>query len=92
MIDKWQFDSLKVMLAFEACLGITTPEWTQADVHCGEEYVEYLGVLADRIDREMMELPRDQNGDYGTGISSVSKSTLHGWADRIRKLAEKEGE
>lgn len=31
MIDKWQFDSLKVMLAFETYLGITPHEWTQAD-------------------------------------------------------------
>lgn len=33
----------------------------------------------------------DQNGDYGTGISSIGSPTLHEWADRIRKLA-KEGE
>lgn len=33
----------------------------------------------------------DQNGDYGTGISSVRESTLREWAERIRKLA-KEGE
>lgn len=33
-------------------------EW--ADVHCGEECEEYLGLLADRIDREMVELPRDK--------------------------------
>ena len=32
----------------------------------------------------------DRNGDYGTGISSVSESTLRKWADRIRKLAEEE--
>ena len=143
-------------------------EW--ADVHCGEECGEYLGLLADRIDRETVELPKDrdgdvihigdvvydsasgkryivkrlhlaeiwgvlwgvptwgvsaysgeyidqaelthtrpdsferiadeleaavkwcdQNGDYGTGISSIGSPTLHEWADRIRKLA-KEGE
>lgn len=137
-------------------------EW--ADVHCGEECEEYLGLLADRIDREMVELPKDRDGEvihvgdmvyrddvgnlevrginltrhavtvececpdgtacivfptgiihirtdsleqiaddielaekwcdgegeYGTGISSVEESTLHEWADRIRKLAEKE--
>lgn len=34
----------------------------------------------------------DKDGNYGTGASSVSKSTLHKWATRIRKLAEKEGE
>lgn len=34
----------------------------------------------------------DQSGSYGTGISSVAESTLQGWADRIRKLAEKEDE
>lgn len=34
-------------------------EW--ADVHCGEECEEYLGLLADRIDREMVELPKDMD-------------------------------
>ena len=36
-------------------------EW--ADVHCGEECVEYLGMLADRIDNETVELPRDKDGE-----------------------------
>ena len=35
-------------------------EW--ADVHCGDECGEYLGLLADRIDREMVELPHDKEG------------------------------
>lgn len=35
-------------------------EW--CDVHCGEECGEYLGLLADRIDRELIELPRDADG------------------------------
>ena len=134
-------------------------EW--ADVHCGEECEEYLGLLADRIDRETVELPRDKDGEiirigevmydcfidedvhiegmvfkseleiltnfgrvkphwlthtrpdsleriaddieateewcdreveYGTGITSVSESTLREWAERIRKLAKKEVE
>lgn len=30
----------------------------------------------------------DQNGGYGTGISSVRESTLREWAERIRKLAK----
>jgi hypothetical protein len=34
----------------------------------------------------------DKNGEYGTGITSVSESTLREWADRIRKLAKKEDE
>lgn len=34
----------------------------------------------------------DGKGAYGTGVTSVSESTLREWADRIRKLAEKEGE
>lgn len=34
-----------------------------ADVHCGEECEEYLGLLADRIDRETVELPRDKDGE-----------------------------
>ena len=36
-------------------------EW--CDVHCDEECGEYLGLLADRIDREMVELPKDANGE-----------------------------
>lgn len=36
-------------------------EW--ADVHCGEECEEYLGLLAYRIDREMVELPKDKGGN-----------------------------
>lgn len=34
----------------------------------------------------------DQNGDYGTESVSISKPKLIKWADRIRKLADKEGE
>ena len=32
----------------------------------------------------------DQNGDYGTGLVSISEPKLIKWADRIRKLAKKE--
>lgn len=42
MIDKWQFDSLKVMLAFETYLGITPHEWTQADADTLEQYCDAL--------------------------------------------------
>lgn len=45
--------------------------------------------IADDIERA--EGWCDREGGYGTGISSVKKSTLREWADRIRKLA-KEGE
>lgn len=34
----------------------------------------------------------DQNGDYGTGISSVRESTFQEWSDRIRKLAAEKGD
>lgn len=34
----------------------------------------------------------DKNGDYGTGIVSISEQKLREWSDRIRKLAAKEGE
>ena len=30
----------------------------------------------------------DQNGDYGTGISSVRESTFQEWADRIRRASD----
>lgn len=41
-IGKWQFDSLKVMLAFKAHLGIKAPEWTQADADALEQYCDAL--------------------------------------------------
>lgn len=129
-------------------------EW--ADVHCGEECTEYLGLLADRIDRETAELPKDRDGvpirlgdtvytpngkmydviiisltpkwtyikckgqdgetyvflgglshdrpdsleriadeieaSNNHALEFISESTLREWADRIRKLAEKEEE
>ena len=34
----------------------------------------------------------DQDGEHNSIVSSVSTKTLGGWADRIRKLAKKEGE
>ena len=43
MIDKWQFDSLKVMLAFETYLGITPHEWTQADADTPSHAFDYGG-------------------------------------------------
>ena len=46
--------------------------------------------IADDI--EAAEDWRDGDGEYGTGVSSVEESTLHDWADRIRKLAKKEDE
>ena len=132
-----------------------------SDICCNGECGEYFGLLADRIDNEMVELPRDADGvhihvgdevytpsenvanvtsirfhvmcsfhggggvsttfsptdltharpdsferiandietaegwcdgegEYGTGITSVKESTLREWAERIRKLAEKE--
>lgn len=44
--------------------------------------------IADDI--EVAEGWCDREGGYGTGITSVKKSTLREWAERIRKLAEKE--
>lgn len=48
----------------------------------------------ERIADELEEAEKwcDQNGDYDTGIVSIDESTLREWADRIRKLAEKEDE
>lgn len=54
------------------------------------ESADSLKRIADEI--EAAEDWCDQRGSYGTGIMSVSESTLRDWADRIRKLEEKEGE
>lgn len=45
-----------------------------------------LGRIADELEAAVKWC--DQNGSYGTGISSVTESTLREWADRIRKLAK----
>lgn len=47
----------------------------------------------ERIADELVEAKgwRDQNGEYNCNISSVSTKTLGDWADRIRRLAAKEG-
>ena len=42
MTDKWQFDALKVMLAFKTHLGIENPEWTRADADALEQYCDAL--------------------------------------------------
>ena len=63
-------------------LGYIMPSWF-VPVHA-----DSLERIADDV--EAAEGWCDQNGDYGTGISSVGESTLREWADRIRKLAEKE--
>lgn len=44
--------------------------------------------IADDIERA--EKWCDQNGHYGTGVTSVEERTLRDWAERIRKLAENE--
>lgn len=49
-----------------------------------------LGRIADDI--EAAEDWCDQNGEHNSLVSSVSTKTLGDWADRIRKLAEKEEE
>lgn len=49
-----------------------------------------LGRIAEDI--EAAEDWCDGEGEYGTGVTSVEESTLREWADRIRKLAEKEEE
>ena len=43
--------------------------------------------IADEIEAAMQWC--DKTGNYGTGASSVSESTLNKWATSIRKLAEK---
>lgn len=47
----------------------------------------------ERIADELEEAEKwcDQNGDYDTGIVSISEEKLREWSDRIRKLAKKTG-
>lgn len=40
---------------------------------------------------ELAEKWCDQNGDYYTGLVSITESKLREWSDRIRKLAKREG-
>lgn len=62
MIDKWQFDSLKVMLAFEAYLGITPPEWTQADADTLEQYCDALMQATCQMDAGQRKRNRNEAG------------------------------
>lgn len=66
MIDKWQFDSLKVMLAFETYLGITIPEWTQDDADTLEQYCDALMQAACQMDAGQRKGDRN---DAGTLVS-----------------------
>lgn len=54
------------------------------------EYHDSWERIADEL--EGAEKWCDQNGDYDTGIVSITESKLRKWSDRIRKLAKKEGE
>lgn len=62
MIDKWQFDSLKVMLAFKAHLGITDPEWTQADADTLEQYCDALMQATCQMNAGQRKVNRNEAG------------------------------
>lgn len=66
MIDKWQFDSLKVMLAFETYMGITPHEWTQADADTLEQYCDALMQATCQMDAGQRKGSRN---DAGTLVS-----------------------
>lgn len=60
------------------------------------ENAELMDEPADSLERIADELEAaegwcDKNGDYDTGIVSISEPKLREWSDRIRKLAEREG-
>lgn len=50
MTDKWQFDALKVMLAFRTHLHIGDAEWTQADADALEQYCDALMQVTCQMD------------------------------------------
>ena len=62
MIDKWQFDSLKVMLAFETYLGIAPREWTQADADTLEQYCDALMQATCQMDAGQRKGNRNEAG------------------------------
>ena len=67
-------------------------EW--ADVHCGEECEEYLGLLADRIDTEMVELPRDADGEVihvGDEVYTPSGNTANVTSIRLHVMCSFNG-
>lgn len=53
-----------------------------------DEPADSLERIADEL--EVAEGWCDKNGDYDTGIVSISEPKLREWSDRIRKLAKKE--
>lgn len=80
-------------------LRMTSEKGWVIPVGCGLFYsvLEVTHTRPDSLERiaddiEAAEDWCDREGEYGTGITSVRESTLREWADRIRKLARKDGE
>lgn len=61
--DKWQFDALKVMLAFKTHLGIGSIEWTQADADALEQYCTALMQATRQMDAGQRKGKTDECGD-----------------------------
>ena len=60
--DKWQFDALKVMLAFKTHLGIGSIEWTQADADALEQYCAALMQATCQMDAGQRKRKRNEAG------------------------------
>jgi len=62
MTGKWQFDALKVMLAFREHLGIESIEWTQADADALEQYCDALMQAICQMDAGQRKGKRNEAG------------------------------
>ena len=80
-------NSEKMGFMVEGDRGIYEPS---AFLHKKPEPADSLERIADEL--EAAEDWCDKNGDYDTGIVSISEPKLREWSDRIRRLAKKEDE
>lgn len=62
MNDKWQFDSLKVMLAFRKHLGLGNHEWTQDDADALEQYCNALMQATCQMDAGQRRRKKNEAG------------------------------
>ena len=65
-------------------------QWADESWGDAPEPADSLERIADEL--EAAEGWCDKNGDYYTGLVSITESKLREWSDRIRKLTEKVGE
>jgi hypothetical protein len=83
-VRRIQISERENSICFDVC-GDLFSFWPEHLTHTRPDSLESIA-----HELEVAKGWRDQNGEYNCNVSSVSTKTLGDWADRIRKLAERE--